>query len=90
MEASMSDVVERLRDWPAGGQDMLSSTVVGGMMEEAADEIERLRACNATLRDAITPLAELYGGDVNMNDPLRKWLTIAHFADARYALKGNQ
>lgn len=42
------------------------------------------------LADALLPLAELYGGDVNMNDPLKKWLTIGHFADAKAALAALQ
>lgn len=37
-------IVERLRDWPAGGQDMLSASVVGDMMTEAADTIEAMQA----------------------------------------------
>lgn len=41
----MSDLTERLRIWPAGyGEDTMSSTVVGKLMREAADEIARLRA----------------------------------------------
>jgi hypothetical protein len=41
---SSADIVERLRVWPAGyGEDTLSSTTVGRLMKEAADEIEGLR-----------------------------------------------
>lgn len=40
----MNDIVERLRVWPAAyGEDSLSSTYVGWVMKQAADEIERLR-----------------------------------------------
>lgn len=43
-ESLMSDLVERLRVWPAAyGEDAMSSTYVGKMAKEAADEIERLR-----------------------------------------------
>ena len=43
------ELVQRLRDWPAApapGCDGMSSTYVGGLTREAADEIERLRAEN--------------------------------------------
>jgi hypothetical protein len=41
----VSDLTERLRIWPAGyGEDTMSSTVVGKLMREAADEIARLGA----------------------------------------------
>jgi len=41
----MTDIVERLRVWPAAyGEDSLSLTYVGWVMKQAADEIERLRA----------------------------------------------
>lgn len=44
------DIIERLRVWPAGyGEDTLSSTIVGSLMKDAADEIERLRHDNAAL-----------------------------------------
>ena len=40
----MTDIVERLRVWPAAyGEDAMSSTYVGEMAKNAADEIERLR-----------------------------------------------
>lgn len=40
----MTDIVERLRVWPAAyGEDAMSSTYVGSVMKQAADEIERLR-----------------------------------------------
>lgn len=40
------------------------------------------------LEEALLPFAELAGGDVNMNDPLRKWVTVGQLWDARAALKG--
>src|SRR3954469_3284268 len=41
----MSDLVERLRVWPAAyGEDAMSSTYVGGLAKRAADEILQLRA----------------------------------------------
>lgn len=40
----MVDIVERLRVWPAAyGEDAMSSTYVGEMAKNAADEIERMR-----------------------------------------------
>jgi hypothetical protein len=40
----MTDIVERLRAWPAAyGEDAMSSTYVGSMAKNAADEIEGLR-----------------------------------------------
>ena len=38
------------------------------------------------LREALAPFAELHGDDVNMNDPLSKWLTVANLADAKWAM----
>ncbi len=49
MTRSSPDIVERLRIWPAGyGEDTLSSTTVGRLLKDAADEIERLRASAQT------------------------------------------
>lgn len=47
---------------------------------EHVNEVERLK-------EAVEPLSNLYGGDVNMNDPLRKWLTMADLERARAALQ---
>jgi hypothetical protein len=53
----MSDLTERLRIWPAGyGDDTMSSTVVGKLMREGADEIVSLGIQLARARSALKEL----------------------------------
>lgn len=49
----MGDIVDELRSWPArpDGSDGMSSYTVGGIMEAAASEIERLRSELSALHD---------------------------------------
>jgi hypothetical protein len=51
----MTDIVERLRDWPATAprKDAFSSHFVGDMLTEAADEIERQRGYVETLKKIV-------------------------------------
>lgn len=56
-------------------------------LRQANARIEALTAEVERLREAVEPLANLYGGDVNMNDPLRKWFTMANLERARAALQ---
>jgi hypothetical protein len=51
----MSNIVNELRAWPArgDGSDGMSSHTVGGIMEAAADEIERLKSQLATATDIL-------------------------------------
>jgi hypothetical protein len=44
----MTDIVERLRQWPAQGK-----AAIGPLVIEAADEIERLRARMERLQEEI-------------------------------------
>lgn len=55
----MTDIVERLRMWPAAdGKDGLSGQFVEALMVEAAAEIERLRACVSSLQQALAQAAD--------------------------------
>lgn len=73
------DIIERLRVWPAGyGEDTLSSTIVGSLMKDAADEIGRLRHDNAALTLQVSNAAKevnrLHGA---AQGPLRQALEAA-------------
>lgn len=63
----MTDIVSELRAWPArgDGSDGMSAHTVGGIMEKAAVEIERLRAeldkATANATEARNALALRYG-----------------------------
>lgn len=82
----MGDLVERLRSsakafrehsvYDSEG-DEVRLIAQAEECDEAASEIERLR-------EVLEPLANLAG--VNMNDPLRKWLTVGQIKDAEEAL----
>jgi hypothetical protein len=56
---------------------------------EAANRIEAMSRQLVECRAALEPFALLAGGDVNMNDPLRKWFTVAHLQAAAKALEGS-
>ena len=59
----MSDLVERLRVWPAAyGEDAMSSTYVGKMSKDAADEIEKLRNQLGKALTALKDISQLYAG----------------------------
>jgi hypothetical protein len=54
-----ADLLERLYAWPGSGlQDAFSSAYVGALMEEAGDEIEKLREGAAGERERCARIAE--------------------------------
>lgn len=84
----MTDIVERLRVWPAAyGEDALSSTYVGAVMKDAAEEIERLRAALAPFAGDKIPGLRKSEIDFDRNG-LRRCISPMEIAcrDARRAL----
>lgn len=55
-------------------------TISVGKLRRAADDME-------ALYEALEPLALLFGGGVNMNDPLSKWFTMAQLQEAADAMR---
>lgn len=61
------------------------------MQREAIEEITRLRARVDRLELALEPLANIYGyGGATLNDPLRRWFTMGHLAEAHNAIRNPQ
>jgi hypothetical protein len=53
-------------------------------LRQAADLIQQQQATIERLSAALEPFANM--ADANMNDPLRKWLAVAHIKEAEAAL----
>ena len=89
----MSDLVERLRVWPAAyGEDALSSTYVGKMAKDAADEIERLKSIIAESQDehlkyigeTTADIERLRAHLVSAHEALRQWKCAACGGSGQY------
>jgi hypothetical protein len=59
------------------------ATLIEQQAATIAERDERIEA----LELALEPFSNLAGGDVNMNDPLRKWFTVAQLNEARATLE---
>lgn len=88
-EAALADLrkcVEAVnggKPWCGGS---LGRAVLAWDNTQLRDRIAALEARNAALVEAVSPLALLAGGGVNMNDPLCKWFTVAQLQEAKAAL----
>ncbi len=75
------------RGWPVMSERVLRGEGNGSLdSAPLAAVIEAMNTPCVELLNALIPFAEL-AGDVKMNEPLSKWLRVAHFWEAAGVLK---